>query len=496
MDGYPKWSAGDEGQTNDFLKWLHSQGASISQKIALTDLTALGRGRGVVARVDIEENEELFSVPQSAVLSIANSELRSRIPEIDQLDPWLSLVLVMIYEYNLGQLGRWFSYFCVLPRHFDTLIHWSADELKELQGSAVLSKIGKADADKAFAEVLLPLAKKCEDLTTGRSDEWFMSSAHHMATLIMAYGFDLERDRNAQDIDEEGFISDDEDEQPKGMVPLADMLNADGDKNNARLYHGATLLTMIATKQIKRGEEIFNDYGPLPRSDLVRRYGYVSEEYKQWDVVEIDSQKLQEATIKGKRVDKNRKNSDILLTEKELDERVKLAEYWGLWEESFDISREAGDASRPYAGFDPALLQSLYILAAPKREFEQLKHARKPPKPAFNLASTQMLIEVLTARRDDYHTTCSQDEALQQRLRTDDQSNVTEGRNRMAITIRFGEKQIIEAALRYLYENHFAAPSTLGSASNGETSGNGTHHSKKRRRSDSISESRKLVGRR
>ena len=182
--------------------------------------------------MDIEENDELFSIPQSAVLSTARSELPNKLPEIDQLDPWLSLILVMIYEYNLGQLGRWFPYFCVLPRHFDTLIHWPADELKELQGSAVISKIGKADADSTFADVLLPLAKKCEYIMVGRSDEWFMSSAHRMATLIMAYGFDLERDENVQDVDEEGFVSDDEDEKPKGMVPLADMLNADGDKNN------------------------------------------------------------------------------------------------------------------------------------------------------------------------------------------------------------------------------------------------------------------------
>ncbi|MCJ1403264.1 hypothetical protein MMC11_006487 [Xylographa trunciseda] len=496
MEIYPDWSARDERQTNDFLEWLHNQGASISQNIAVTDLTALGRGRGVVARVDIEENEELFSVPQSAVLSIANSELRSKVPEIDQLDPWLGLVLVMIYEHNLGQLGRWFPYFCVLPRHFNTLIHWSADELKELQGSAVLSKIGKADADKIFAEVLLPVAKKCEHVLAGRSDEWFMASAHRMATLIMAYGFDLERDESAQDADDEGFVSDDEDEQPKGMVPLADMLNADGDKNNARLYHSATLLTMIATKQIKKGEEIFNDYGPLPRSDLVRRYGYVSDEYKQWDVVEVDSQKFKEAFVRGKLQNTTARDSELLLTEKEFNDRVKLAEHWDLWEESFDISREAGDVAHPYAGFDPALVQLIYMLAAPNEEFQQLKHATKPPKPAFSTASIQMLIDILTARRDDYYTTCAQDEALLQGVATHGQSTVTEQRKRMALEVRLGEKQIIEAGLLYLYENHTALPAMQGSTSNGETNGNGTHHSAKRRRSDSVSESRKLVERR
>ena len=45
---------------------------------------------------------------------------------------------------------------------------------------------------------------------------------------------------------------------------------------------------MIALKPIKKGEQIFNDFGQLPRSDLLRRYGYVTDRYKKWDVVEID----------------------------------------------------------------------------------------------------------------------------------------------------------------------------------------------------------------
>ena len=44
---------------------------------------------------------------------------------------------------------------------------------------------------------------------------------------------------------------------------------------------------MVALKCIRQGDEIFNDYGQLPRSDLLRRYGYVTDRYKTWDVVEI-----------------------------------------------------------------------------------------------------------------------------------------------------------------------------------------------------------------
>ena len=53
--------------------------------------------------------------------------------------------------------------------------------------------------------------------------------AHTMATLIMAYGFDLEVEQ--PDTDSEDKESQDY-RLPKGMIPLADMLNADGEYNN------------------------------------------------------------------------------------------------------------------------------------------------------------------------------------------------------------------------------------------------------------------------
>lgn len=44
---------------------------------------------------------------------------------------------------------------------------------------------------------------------------------------------------------------------------------------------------MKAIKQIREGEEIFNDYGEIPRADLLRRYGYVTDNYAPFDVVEL-----------------------------------------------------------------------------------------------------------------------------------------------------------------------------------------------------------------
>jgi SET domain-containing protein 6 len=56
------------------------------------------------------------------------------------------------------------------------------------------------------------------------------------------------------------------------------------------LFHEDEFLVMKSTRPIRAGDEIFNDYGLLPRSDLLRMYGYITDNYAQYDVVELSSQ--------------------------------------------------------------------------------------------------------------------------------------------------------------------------------------------------------------
>ena len=55
----------------------------------------------------------------------------------------------------------------------------------------------------------------------------------------------------------------------------------------ARLFQEETGLVMKAIKPISAGAEIFNDYGEIPRADLLRRYGYVTDNYSPYDLVEL-----------------------------------------------------------------------------------------------------------------------------------------------------------------------------------------------------------------
>ena len=68
---------------------------------------------------------------------------------------------------------------------------------------------------------------------------------------------------------------------------------------------------MVALKPIKKGEEILNDYGQLPRSDLLRRYGYITDRYKKWDVVEIDSEMIIRAACEQNSWDESSKEKRV-----------------------------------------------------------------------------------------------------------------------------------------------------------------------------------------
>lgn len=49
---------------------------------------------------------------------------------------------------------------------------------------------------------------------------------------------------------------------------------------------------MRSIAMIEKEEEIYNDYGDLPRADLLRRYGYITENYAPFDVVELSFQAI------------------------------------------------------------------------------------------------------------------------------------------------------------------------------------------------------------
>jgi len=181
------------------------------------------------------------------VLTTATSTIPASVLEtFDDKEAWPPLILTIIYEYLRKEQSPWYPYFRVLPTTFDSLMFWQPQELAELQASAVVNKIGKSSAEESWKTSIIPIMLQHPDLfplptatNEGEKTNQLINLAHMAGSLIMAYAFDIDRDEtDSQDGDgtrgEDGWEEDD-DEDPtpiKGMVPLADMLNADADRNN------------------------------------------------------------------------------------------------------------------------------------------------------------------------------------------------------------------------------------------------------------------------
>lgn len=148
-----------------------------------------------------QEGHTLFSIPRELTLSARTSSL----PELlgkslwkqSQLGKgWVGLILCMMWEESRGQASPWSTYLstrrvsfllrddvfmsqypiATLPESFDTPMFWNDEDIKELQGTAVVGvcmisrivtlidilledKIGKADAEKDYYEKLVPVVK-------------------------------------------------------------------------------------------------------------------------------------------------------------------------------------------------------------------------------------------------------------------------------------------------------------------------------------------------
>lgn len=200
----------------------------------------------------------LFTIPRAAIINTETSDLAKRIPDVFATtipddtdgeaddedgetsgppDNWVSLILVMIYEHLQGEKSRWKPYFDVLPTEFDTLIWWSEKELDWLQASSIVGKIGKDDADSMFRARVLPVIEKNSEVfypdgSQRLSEDELLLLAHRIGSTIMSYAFDLENDDDdAGQDEEEEWVEDREGKILMGMVPMADILNADAEFN-------------------------------------------------------------------------------------------------------------------------------------------------------------------------------------------------------------------------------------------------------------------------
>ncbi|KAK2015059.1 SET domain-containing protein [Colletotrichum eremochloae] len=454
-----------------FLSWFKSlQGATFHDDIQIVDLRGQNAGRGIVATKDIAPETVLFTIPRKSIINIETSELPKKIPQVftgndgddedmenEPLDSWGSLILVMIYEYLQGDASPWRPYFEVLPDKFDTLMFWESPDLEYLKGSAVLSKIGKDEADEMFRSRILPVISANPTIffpqhVSPPTESELLQLAHRMGSIIMAYAFDLENEEEPEQEDEE-WVEDREGKTMLGMVPMADILNADAEFN-AHVNHGEDDLSVTALRPIKAGEEILNYYGPHPNSELLRRYGYVTPKHSRYDVVEIPWDLVQ-STL----------NEQLGLTDevwKQVAEHVDPEDL----EDVFVLERESGDPDSEGRLTTPAKVQE--VSAELEEQLKDVLKAIKkirgdliPDKRKRDEVYQRVVATTLQKLLAQYPTTAEEDEALLA-------SGSLTSRQKMAVEVRLGEKRLIKEALQVAGLSNTAAGADEVAADEGQ----------------------------
>ncbi|KAI9714788.1 MAG: hypothetical protein M1820_000077 [Bogoriella megaspora] len=508
-------------QTNEFREatklfeeWFRQESGACSGEICLRDARDKGAGRAVFSTADIEEDETLFEVPRSMILTVQNSILYRKIPEVlDKLEPWLALTVAVMYEHQNVRRGPtfhaesyWKPYFPMLPlfsKQFQPLMYWPESSLIELQASPVLERIGMQQVEDIFWSVVVPILKNLKDDSVfefpsqGPDSEAvflerfikenYLTLYHGVASSIMAYAFDIEKDEEDREKDEDGFMSEEEDAVlPKGMVPMADMLNADADLNNARLFYESKALCMRAIKPIKKGEQIFNDYGPLPRSELLRRYGYLTPRYAKYDVAELSQELLTNIAI-----------NDYEITKKASTEKLQFLESMDQMEDGYNVVRftnadtsndsinsensREDEERMPTSPFPRELITFVTLLLLPEPSFRDYKRRSKLPKGGKSnetlapeilmllvTACEQQLKKYATALEEDLRLLDEQEQIIEKQISVlkkmehgtdecegleayDEEENGLLGliRKRQAMEVRIGEKEVLTEAMQF-----------------------------------------------
>lgn len=221
----------------------------------------------------------MFSIPRGAIINVLTSDLPKKIPavfeesttgledadneadeEADETgtapDSWVSLILILLYEFLQGEQSKWKPYIDVLPQSFDTLMFWSNKELDELQASAISAKVGRDEAENMFRAKVFPVIEQHADIFYPQgaprlSEDELLHLAHKVGSTIMAYAFDLEKDEDDEEADEqEEWVEDKEGKIMMGMVPMADILNADAKPNvsSAGFANNTNRVVLIVTR--------------------------------------------------------------------------------------------------------------------------------------------------------------------------------------------------------------------------------------------------------
>ncbi|AEY96759.1 FAEL225Cp [Eremothecium gossypii FDAG1] len=331
--------------TAQFVQWLPKVGIEVAPEVRVEDLRDAGQNRSVVASGAVQEGATLFTIPRSALLNVHTSALRecaAGLPAAleEKIGHWEGLVMCVYYERCvLQERSRWWPCLRLFPavEEMDNLIYWNAEQRQLLTPSLVGSRIGDESAREMHARVLA----LAEEWGLSELKEMSWDAFVHIASVIMAYSFDcrLNSDEEDDEEDDDGALDGGTvaaDGCIKSIVALAETLNSDTHLANANLTYDRDQLKMIAVKDIKAGEQVYNLYGSYSNAELLRRYGYVEWTGSKYDYGEIELSAIRETISKELAVPDFPFDAVLALLEDKDGWAGELFDYNDIVEESYD----------------------------------------------------------------------------------------------------------------------------------------------------------------
>ena len=311
-------------------------------------------------------------------------------------------------------------------------------------------------------------------------------------------GAEGEGEDGADSGDDSDDSDDEEDEQENvidiSMTPMADMLNARFESDNARLFYKSHVLEMRATKPISAGDQIFNTYADPPNSDLLRRYGHVDEPNGS-DVVELDAKLVLSAAVSHL---SSTLSTDADALQKDLEERLEWAcSSLGIDEVFilnylFTPAKKAPHRAQPErptpkelkaaatgGGISEEMIALTRVLCQTREAFEKAKSKGKGPSArveaqeehvlsnskTVRISASQVMMDAIDLRLNEYPNGASvaEDEA---KLYGSKKTELSGDNERRALVVRLGEKRVLldqKRVLKYVLDRIHEAEAALNS---------------------------------
>jgi hypothetical protein len=242
------------------------------------EITNESSGRGLLARRDINDGDELLKIPLKLCLTkrAARRALgRDALPE--DINEYLAIALHLIREkFVLGDESFWKPYVDILPEvnEVNPTFTWPDEDLNFLQGSPVVA---------ATRSLQMKLRREYDDLLGGdgglmaRFPERFPPEHYTFDNWVWAFTMLFSRAIRLQSLQQGETLA---------MVPYADLINhspfsqayIDARQVGDWLFKsGEEEVILYADRGYRRMEQIYISYGPKSNAELLLLYGFAVE---------------------------------------------------------------------------------------------------------------------------------------------------------------------------------------------------------------------------